>query len=148
MVLQYWKDNYKPLPSTTPCISNDLASTSTNKFKDWKNRHTAVSNIKDEYARYCASDPIFCQNARKWWLEPTQQESYPNLSKMAVDILSIPLMSAALERLFSETKLTLTDLRNRLGIELLEAFQCLRSWYGLAEWSGGNFALEQLLAQE
>ncbi len=148
MVLQYWKDNYKPLPNTAPRISTDSASNPINKFKDWKNRHTAVSDIEDEYARYCASEPIFCQNARKWWLEPTQQENYPNLSKMAVDILTIPSMSAAPERLFSETKLTLTDLRNRLGMELLEAFQCLRSWYRMGEWSGGNFALEQLLAQE
>jgi hypothetical protein len=57
-------------------------------------------------------------------------------------------MSVVPERLFSEAKLTLTNLRNRLGIELLEAFQCLRLWYRLEEWSGGNFAMEQLQAQE
>ena len=54
MVLQYWKDNYKPLPDTASLIAND-STTFTNKFKDWKNRHTAVSDIEDEYARYCAS---------------------------------------------------------------------------------------------
>jgi DNA-binding PadR family transcriptional regulator len=28
-----------------------------------------------------------------WWFEDTQQTLYPNLSKMALDLLSIPVMS-------------------------------------------------------
>ncbi len=44
---------------------------------------------------------------------------------MALDILSIPAMSADPERLFSSAKLVLTDLRNRLGMDLLEAFECI-----------------------
>lgn len=40
-------------------------------------------------------------------------------------------MSADPERLFSSTKLVLSDLRNRLGMEIVEAFECLKSWYKL-----------------
>ena len=40
-------------------------------------------------------------DARKWWLLQEQQRDYPNLSRMALDILSIPAMSASIERLFS-----------------------------------------------
>jgi hypothetical protein len=29
-----------------------------------------------------------------WWLEPTQQSTFPNLSRMAIDVLSIPAVSA------------------------------------------------------
>jgi len=47
---------------------------------------------------------------------------------MALDILSIPAMSAEPERLFSSAKITITDRRNRLGIESIEAIKCLKSW--------------------
>jgi hypothetical protein len=49
---------------------------------------------------------------------------------MALDILSIPAMSAEPERLFSGAKITITDRRNRLGIESIEAIECLKSWLG------------------
>ena len=44
-----------------------------------------------------------------WWMQETQRKAYPNLSKMAFDYLSIPGMSAEPERLFSSTKITITD---------------------------------------
>jgi hypothetical protein len=67
---------------------------------------------------------------RSWWLEPTQKKSYPALSIMALDVLSIPAMSAEPERLFSGAKISITDRRNRLGIESIEAIKCLKSWLG------------------
>ena len=47
---------------------------------------------------------------------------------MALDILSIPAMSAGVERLFSQCKIMLTDRRNRLQIDSLQAVECLKSW--------------------
>ena len=47
---------------------------------------------------------------------------------MALDILSILSMSAELERLFSGAGITITDRRNRLGIESIQAIECLKSW--------------------
>jgi hypothetical protein len=47
---------------------------------------------------------------------------------MALNILSIPAMSADPERLFSEAKITISDCRNRLGIYTIEALECLKSW--------------------
>ena len=61
-------------------------------------------------------------------LEPTQRKTYPNLSVMALDVLSIPAMSAEPERLFSSAAITITDRRNRLGIESIQAIECLKSW--------------------
>ena len=37
-------------------------------------------------------------------------------------------MSAKPERLFSSAKITITDQRNRLGIESIKAIECLKSW--------------------
>ena len=47
---------------------------------------------------------------------------------MALDIFSIPAMSADPERLFSSSKQVLKDTRNRLKSDALEALECLKSW--------------------
>ena len=94
-----------------------------------------VEVIDDEYAHYC-SQPIIkkLHNARDWWLQPAQQDLYPHLSKLALEILSIPAMSAEPERLFSATKLILTDRWNRLSMKMIEALSCLKSWYKLKDF--------------
>ena len=52
---------------------------------------------------------------------------------MALDILSIPAMSAEPERLFSGAKITISDRRNRLTIDTIQALQCLKSWLGIQD---------------
>ena len=52
---------------------------------------------------------------------------------MALDILSIPAMSADLERLVSGAKITISDRRNRLGITTIQALECLKSWLKLVD---------------
>jgi len=47
---------------------------------------------------------------------------------MALNIFSIPAMSADSERLFSSSKHILRDTGNRLKCEALEALECLKSW--------------------
>ena len=37
-------------------------------------------------------------------------------------------MSAEVERLFSSCKITITDRRNQIGIDSVEAIECLKSW--------------------
>ncbi|KJZ74785.1 hypothetical protein HIM_05902 [Hirsutella minnesotensis 3608] len=39
-------------------------------------------------------------------------------------------MSDECERLFSSAKILLSDRRSRLKIDIIEASECLRSWYG------------------
>ena len=92
--------------------------------------------IEDEHAHYCTQPILKVKNldARDWWLQPTQQQVYPYLRKLALEILSIPAMSAEPERLFSATKLILTDRRNRLSMKMIEALACLKSWYKLKEF--------------
>ncbi|RPA83707.1 hypothetical protein BJ508DRAFT_183569, partial [Ascobolus immersus RN42] len=56
------------------------------------------------------------------------QDRFPLLSKLALNILSIPAMSAECERVFSNAKLILTERRRTIGDEALEANQVLRAW--------------------
>jgi hypothetical protein len=113
-----------------PAQPTPKQSESTNDFKAWM-KNQSIPRLEDEYSRYCALDCTFDVDPRAWWQEKTQQTSFPILSRLALDILSIPAMSADPERLFSSTKLVLSDLRNRLGMDIVEAFECLKSWYKL-----------------
>jgi hAT family C-terminal dimerisation region len=70
---------------------------------------------------------------RKWWLLPEQKRDYPNLSQMALDILSIPAMSASIERLFSSANITVSDRRNHLTPNTIEIIESLKSWQKLKE---------------
>jgi hypothetical protein len=67
-------------------------------------------------------------DVRKWWLLPEQQRDYPNLSRMALDILSVPATSASIERLFSFANITVSDRRNHLTPDTIEMIESLKSW--------------------
>ncbi|KAM4067314.1 hypothetical protein HRG_001288 [Hirsutella rhossiliensis] len=81
-------DDYKPVE---PPSLSEVPLTTTNEFLNWRNKHLQPALITDEYERYCKSERVYgFTSALAWWLEETQQKNYPYLSKMAVDILSIP----------------------------------------------------------
>ena len=89
-----------------------------------------TSQYMDEYTRYYEAPPHHdFKDVRDQWLAPKQQAIYPNLSKMALNLLSIPVMSVAPKRLFSSCKITITNRRNKLLVKVIKALECLRSWY-------------------
>jgi len=102
-----------------------------NFFHKWAQQKKGSSLDQDEYAKYLLA-PVVPEvtDPQTWWLKPTQRKSYLALSIMALDILSIPAMSAKPERLFSSAKITITDRRNKLGIKSIKAIECLKSWLG------------------
>ncbi|EHK21138.1 uncharacterized protein TRIVIDRAFT_153013, partial [Trichoderma virens Gv29-8] len=55
------------------------------------------------------------------------RKSYSALSIIALDVLSIPAISAEPESLFSYTKITITDRRNCIGIKSIKATEFLKS---------------------
>ena len=66
------------------------------------------------------------EDVLSWW--KAHSKTYPHLSKMARDYLSIPATSTSSERLFSSGKHLITDSRNLLSAETIQACQCLKSW--------------------
>ena len=52
---------------------------------------------------------------------------------MALNILSIPTMSASPERLFSGVKIIISDRYCRLRIPTIQALECLKSWLGIID---------------
>jgi hypothetical protein len=83
---------------------------------------------------------------RAWWLETSQRRLYPNLSKMALDLLSIPAMSAEVERLFSHCKITITERRASIGIDSVQATECLKSWLRKGNISYTDINLDSVLS--
>lgn len=62
----------------------------------------------------------------QWWIEHLYD--YPQLSKMALDLLACPAMSADCERAFSSAGRSVSKTRSRINDETAEATECLRSW--------------------
>lgn len=139
------------LPTSLPNPTSN-STLSTNGFVSFldKQRLKAMAKvtaktqaaIDDEYVRYCSEDVDWAEDPIEWWLRPVQQAKYPNLCRMAINVLSIPAMSADVERLFSSAGLTLSNRRNRMGTELLESLECLKSWMKIE-----NFDLDQEIEQ-
>jgi hypothetical protein len=60
-------------------------------------------------------------------MEERQKRDFPNLLRIALDILSIPAIAADPKRLFSSTGLTVTNRWNHLSIESIEALKYIKS---------------------
>ena len=98
--------------------------------------HRSTSNLEgSELRKYCDTQQhclpgklsqYTAKDILKWW--KSHKEIYPTLSQMARDYLAIPGTSAASERLFSSGKNMITDARNRLHEDTIEAHECLKSW--------------------
>lgn len=124
---QLWRSEYKDkvlivAGSTEPTCEPD-------EFDLWERDNSIITKIDDEFDTFITSTPILIRgSALDWWLHSDQAASYPNLSRMAVDILSIPAMSAEPERVFSGARRTITWDRMRLGATVIEHTECLKSW--------------------
>ena len=103
-----------------------------NELNAWRHdeaRKKKKTKVQDEYEDYLSTPPLdqgSVSNLVKWWGHRTEQ--WPNLSRLALDAISIPAMSAECERCFSNGKRLITDERGGMGAEAIEACSCLRHW--------------------
>ena len=86
--------------------------------------------VASELDRYTEFAPTWEEeqivNPLAWW--QGQKSNYPILYRMAMDIFSIPAMSSEIERKFSSADDTITDDRNRLADETIEAIELQKDW--------------------
>ncbi|KID81002.1 Ribonuclease H-like protein [Metarhizium guizhouense ARSEF 977] len=130
---QLWRESYKStssLPVLRPGSAEEPTTRRLNGYKMWMNEQKATifNTDDDEYEVYCREPVVMTSDPLKWWLELAQRKRFPGLSLMAIDILSIAAMSSGTERLFSKSKLTITDQRGAMDAETLNLVECLRSW--------------------
>lgn len=128
-----WEDEYRSNTGLPQRITTPIHHSGNTYFQWLAECKTTDDDYEmDELEKYLQADtPINIGNisAQEWWSESSQRAKYPLLSKMAIDILSIPAMSAEVERVFSGAKTTISEGRWRLGIDTIEALQCLKSWF-------------------
>jgi hAT family C-terminal dimerisation region len=105
--------------------------------------------IEDEYEDFTEknSPHAITTAALDWWLEEAQRTKYPRLSQMAIDILSIPAMSAEPERVFSGARRTISWERSQLGASNIMKTECLKSWYRSHITKGRTVAAMELLGR-
>jgi hypothetical protein len=102
-------------PCVSPSCSPSFASTP-----------SAVS----ELAAYLDSDPVTCYEENfdilMWWHD--HKLTYPILSIMARDIMSVPVSTISSESCFSLAGRILEDRRHRLLPEHVEMLTCIKDW--------------------
>ena len=133
----FWEETYRS--STGLPARPSAAPETTNTFIKWMaSKRGGAQDTSDELDRYL-SEPLLMGSdnisAIEWWLLPEQRQRLPLLSKMAIDIYSIPSMSSEPERVFSGSKHTITDQRCRLNIETIELLECLKSWFRIGSFT-------------
>lgn len=131
-VTKYWEDHYQKLPisTTTPELRDKLQPP--DEYDLLARELDVVSpalNKLDEYQSFITQTPVAIDcSPLDWWLREEQQQRYPRLSRMAVDILSVPAMSAEPERVFSGARRTISWDRCQLGSRTIERGECMKSW--------------------
>lgn len=143
-VQKYWENNFK---GKHPAIVDDISihPMATDKFAQWHQKQRLAVHAADEFISFTENDPCelpLNMEPYEWWLQPQQQKSYPNLSKMAVNILSCPSMSAEPERVFSGARRTISWSRIKLGSKNIEMGECLKSWQRIYVQRDGEYVVE------
>ncbi|KAJ3574247.1 hypothetical protein NP233_g1903 [Leucocoprinus birnbaumii] len=100
----------------------------------------APAPVVDELALYLKQPREKVDDVLKWWLQ--RQNTFPRLSRMALNYHSVPATSVAVERAFSQGRILLSHIRNRLSAESTRALLCLGAWYrsGLVDMNDINAA--------
>ncbi|KAA8541937.1 hypothetical protein F0562_023089 [Nyssa sinensis] len=83
-----------------------------------------------------------------WW--KLNRQKYPTLSKMASDILSIPVSTVAPDSVFDTVSKKMDSYRSSLRPLTLEALICAKDWlqYGCSEFSNANVKMDQYGSSE
>ena len=130
-----FKNSYKHTPSidVENSSSEPPSKRPRNKLdglKDSLKVKRVAMNNGDDFRSFVEGEPIEIGDYTplEWWCRPEQRARYPQLSKMAIAILSISPESAEAERAFSGARRTCSWDRLRLRPQKVEIIESLGSW--------------------
>lgn len=141
---QLWETEYqqKRVPKPVQDLESQLTSlTSTDDGKkgQWvESFHSMIFDIEvepptlddeDDFNTFISDNVVKLAKGETpldWWLQRKHQ--YPRLSRMAIDILSIPPQSAEPERTFSGARRTMSWDRLSMTISTLNRVECIGNW--------------------
>ena len=95
------------------------------------NRSRKRREIMDKLDQFFKEDPItlnLCLDPLAWWLFNHATVNFSILQKLAMDVFTMPAISSECERVFSQIKKVVTNERNRLKADTIEALECQKHW--------------------
>ncbi|RKK76433.1 hypothetical protein BFJ68_g18036 [Fusarium oxysporum] len=134
--LSIWEEEYKMAPTLGPAQALSEASRSqqghSNELDRLLNEIMVAEDITrdvDDFENFIHNQPIKIEGSPLiWWCQRDQVRTYPRLSRMAIDILSVPPGSADPESAFSGGRRTLSWDRERMSCVNLEKVECIGNW--------------------
>ena len=134
LVRELWEEEYKGRYGPVPVMSARIPLRPKNPDDRFGGLHRhkrlgpqprVVST--DRYLAFISTDREDQQvDALEFW--NARHKTQPDMARFALDMLGIPMMSAECERVFSSAKYLITDSRNRLNPDIIEASECLKHW--------------------
>jgi hypothetical protein len=114
-------------------IDDDIDTSNPTHYERWLQKvmvkQRRGKGAQDEFDRFINAPPDDIDIlVLDWWQEESQRRTYPQLSRMAIDILSALAMSAESERVFSGTRRTISWTRASLQTPMITKLECLKHW--------------------
>ena len=156
LVQALWEREYSDLPiqwqiadSNLPVAVRARQSNPFDCFQDELLSHTTrdKERIADEFERWLSTSQDVCtkhDNPLPYW--SAQRFEYPRVARMAIDVLSIPAMSAECERTFSSAGAMVSPRRTRLDASTISVAQTVRSWLNAGLLEGYDGLLKEVAA--
>lgn len=115
-----------------PGTSTVSAGVNLSDFEQWITLPDSLPDLpqSDSYMQYLSHPRIpttDCQDLLGWWKDNRFTEGH--VTKLALDMLSIPAMSAEYERTLSSAEVMFNPHLDHLSDEVVEASECLRAWF-------------------
>ncbi|KAF5482734.1 putative AC transposase [Colletotrichum fructicola] len=96
-------------------------------YRQWVNSWRRKTPPRtDELDLYLRQPPETTSDPVRWWRD--HSETFPALSRLALDVFAVPAMAADCERAFSTAKLTLTSQRLSMVPGTIETLQLSKNW--------------------
>jgi len=115
--------------TSTPSIIITAAASNIPNWKSKKRQRQAADTL-DQFERFQERDTEdeIPGGALQYWINRLDDPRQSLLAQMGIELMSIPAMSDEPERVFSSAKLLISDQRNCLGDDIIQASECLKSW--------------------
>ncbi|KAF6513165.1 hypothetical protein HZS61_007895 [Fusarium oxysporum f. sp. conglutinans] len=133
---QIWLDEYNaaPIPESLR-VPLDVSSSSGRQHNELDELLSDIAvtgpilDDADDFETFIDAPPTrITGSPLQWWLHRDQRKAYPRLSRMAIDILSIPPESSDVESNFSSARRTLSWDRESMTCENLAKVECVGNW--------------------
>jgi hypothetical protein len=120
-------DQAETSPSSSPTSDDEFDAWGHTTDRPHRGKRRKVETEWEMWIKQVPSkDDMNVKNPLAWWVD--RRHVWPVLSKLALNIFSTPAMSAEPERVFSDGGELITDKRNGLGDDTVEAEMMQKNW--------------------